>query len=293
MALAPVSRFRWAGSIRLSLACVFSTRYTGVAPWHPMAGRGLDLAILFNVRFCPDMKRPSTLAPILLAAVVFLPADLEARARSKGSSGGVVSKLRLPGRYRLARQRFKRRVRLGTRKLRLPARLRLARRKIATSKTGRTLARMGSQLVRARNSLGGRMTHLGDTCEMKLPAPLSKGLHRVREHNPLALGTYMWMKFRKDPVFLGTYGGVSTGLNKLATPLMLGAGCSMSASMLIPDLVTLPLSLAVITLREHARRDDRSRSYAGTLGQMVKEYRGLTHKRRQFYRQQYKIEHGD
>ncbi len=231
---------------------------------------------------------------VLLCTTPLLSQEADARARS-GSGGGLrrmANKLRLPARCRLARQRISRSVRRGVKKLRLPARCRLAGRKLARSKAGRTLARMGRGLVRTRNSLGGRMTHFADVCESRMPAPLSKGFHRVREHNPLALGTYMWTKFRKDPVFLGTYGGVSTALNKLATPLMLSAGCSVSASMFVPDLITAPLSLMVITLREHARRDDRSRSYIGTLGQMVKDYRGLTHQRRQFYRRQYAVEHG-
>ena len=235
------------------------------------------------------MQRFAPMVTVLLSATLLVSLEGEALAR-KGTSGVLRqwgNKLRLPARYRLARQRVKRNVRTGVRKLRLPARLRLAGRKIAASRAGRTLARMGKGLVRTRNALGGRMTYVGDLCERKLPGPLSRGFHRMREHNPLALGTYMWMKFRQDPVFLGTYGGISTGLNKLATPLMLGAGCSMSASMFIPDLVTAPLSLAFITLREHARRDDRSRSYLGTVGHMVKEYRGLTKQRREFYRTQY------
>ena len=231
---------------------------------------------------------------LLCVTALQLPLAGEALAREKAPDAvrRPGKGLRLKARYRLARVRATGSTRRGIKKLRLPARYRLAKRKFAASKTGRTLARMGRGLVRTRNSLGGRMTHCADACERKLPPRLAKGFHRVREHNPLALWSYTWSKFRQDPVFLGTYSGVSTGLNKLATPLMLGAGCSATASMFVPDLVTIPLTLAVITLREHHRRDDRSRTYGGTVRHMVDEYRDLTRSQRQFYRKVYAEKHG-
>ncbi len=242
----------------------------------------------------PLTKHPALVLAVMLWAVATPGLAGEALA-GPGMEAGVrraAGGLRLAGRLRLARRQVKGGVRRAVKQLRLPGRLRLARRKVATSRTGRTLARLGSGLVRARNSLGGRMTHTADAIEGGLPAPLARGLHRVREHNPLALGSYLWMKFRKDPVFLGTYGGVSSALDKLATPLLMGAGYSAPAAVLLPDLVSVPLGLAVVTMREHALRDDPSRSYAGTLARMVQQYRGMTHQRRQLYRRQYLVEHG-
>ncbi len=240
----------------------------------------------------PHIRSVSVFLALLCVMTLQLPLASEALAREGALRRTQGKGLRLKARYRLARVRVKGATRKGIRKLRLPARYRGAKRKIAASKTGRTLARMGRGLVRARNSLGGRMTHCADACERKLPPLLARGFHRVREHNPLGLWSYTWKKFRQDPVFLGTYGGVSTGLNKLATPLMLGAGCGATASMFIPDLVTIPLSLAVITAREHHLRKDRSRTYGGTVRHMVQEYRDQTRERRQFYREVYAKERG-
>jgi hypothetical protein len=155
-----------------------------------------------------------------------------------------------------------------------------ARQWFAKTRAGKAAVRVGKKLGWQSKKLRARLTWLADGLERSLPPRMSRGLHMLRSVNPFATGAYAFHKVEQDPAFMIGYGVLSSTLGKLQTPTMLALGASVPATTITSILLGPPLDFTVLTLREHHRRTDRSRSYWGTVKAVGREYKQFVSDRR-------------
>jgi hypothetical protein len=168
--------------------------------------------------------------------------------------------------------------------LRLPARLRLARIKLTCSPAGKLAKAAHQRVSHCSRVVAANLSVITDRLEHALPSRLAGPAHHLRNFSPLSLGSYALYKFKQDPTFLAGYGVFSWGFTNLQTPLLMGLGFGPVAAVALRIATGIPMDLGVVALREHQRREDRSRSFLGTLSAMGREYNQHVNNRREEHR---------
>jgi hypothetical protein len=189
-------------------------------------------------------------------------------------------RLRLPARLRLARQKISC-SRAGNALKKAGAQARAYCQQLLDTRAGRALKRAGEKAVYATHWAQGQMTCAADQLEHRLPPRLAKAFHHARTCNPLAFSGFAARKFKQDPAFLTGYGVFSWGFSNLQTPLLIAMGMNAGLAVALRFATGVPMDIGVILWREHSRRDDRSRSFWGTVKQLGQEYRAYSSGRRE------------
>lgn len=160
----------------------------------------------------------------------------------------------------------------------LGARLGKLKRRAADTRLGKRLVRFKHRAGQITLAVSASLTAAGDALEAGLGPVGARRVHKLRAFNPLAIAAFAVQKIRKDPWFFATYGTFSLALSIGSMPAMLALGVPPAIATTLP--LGPPVDLVAVTLREHFRREDRSRSFWGTLGSLRREYTAFGKERR-------------
>ena len=124
----------------------------------------------------------------------------------------------------------------------------------------------------------GYGTIAADKIQRSLPRRLSKGFAKVRLMAPTTLGGYAGSMFKKDPVFLGSFGVAYPIATHLQIPAFVYLGMDPVTALVVHEVTEIPLSLGILAWRQHHIREDRSQNFGGTLKKMGVDYRAFAKK---------------
>lgn len=120
--------------------------------------------------------------------------------------------------------------------------------------------------------LQGYCTLAVDRLQACLPRPFATTLDRIRLFSPGAMSNFAITKFKQDPRFLAMFGAASSIGWHLAVPAAICLGVNPALAVVGHDFVEGPINIAVILLRQHQLRADRSQSFWGTMKGLGREY---------------------
>jgi hypothetical protein len=184
--------------------------------------------------------------------------------------------LRVRARARLARRTLSRTARSAL--LSLGVKLGELKKRAAGTRMGKGTIRLRHRAGQITLAVSASLTAAGDALEAGLGPVGARRVHTLRAFNPLAIAAFAVNKIRKDPWFFATYGTFSLALSLGSMPAMLALGVPPAIATTLP--LGPPVDLVAVTLREHFRRKDRSRSFWGTLGSLRREYTAFGQERR-------------
>lgn len=105
-----------------------------------------------------------------------------------------------------------------------------------------------------------------------LPRPFASTLDRIRLFSPGAMSDFAITKFKQDSAFLATFGVVSPTAWHLSVPVAIWFGVNPALAVAGHEFIEGPFNMAVILLRQHHLRADRSQSFWGTMKGLGREY---------------------
>ena len=124
----------------------------------------------------------------------------------------------------------------------------------------------------------GYGTLTADKIQRALPSKLGNGFAKIRLAAPTTLGGFAGHMFKKDPLFLGTFGVAYPVAVHLQVPALMAVGMDPVSAVVVHEVVEIPLSLGILAWRQHHIREDRTQSFGGTLKKMGKDYGAFARK---------------
>ena len=203
---------------------------------------------------------PSTRTTLLLVLLVALSSPSTAQA---GRSHRTKRLLKAPaGALHL---RPSRGVRKGKIRARVKTALGTMSRKLHIPQLRRSINR---KLCVAR----GYCTLAADRLESKLPRRLATGYKKLRLLSPGHLAAFSGHKFKRDPLFLSSFGVAYPVATHLQIPAFIALGMNPVAAVIAHEVVEIPLGLGILAWRQHHLRKDKSQSFGGTLKALGREH---------------------
>jgi len=136
-------------------------------------------------------------------------------------------------------------------------------------KTARVKRAVGKRI----RLLGGYTTLAADKLERKLPDRAGKAFHKLRLLAPGHLSGFAATKFKQDPVFLSGFGVAYPIAAHLQIPAFIALGMNPGVALVAHEITEIPMSLGILTWRQHQLRKDRSQTFGQTLKGLGKEYK--------------------
>jgi len=118
----------------------------------------------------------------------------------------------------------------------------------------------------------GYGTLAADKVQRVLPRRLGKGFAKIRLAAPTTLGGFAGHMFKKDPLFLGSFGVAYPIAVHLQVPALMAMGMDPVSAVVVHEVAEIPVSLGILAWRQHHIRKDRSQTFGGTLKKMGKDY---------------------
>lgn len=134
------------------------------------------------------------------------------------------------------------------------------------------------KIRRGVNIAKGYGTIAADKIQRSLPRRLSKGFAKIRLAAPTTLGGFAGSMFKKDPVFLGSFGVAYPVAVHAQVPALMYLGLDPVSAVVVHEVVEIPLSLGILAWRQHHIRQDRSQTFGGTLKKMGTDYSAFAKK---------------